>query len=140
MAGFNYTWLEREAFTETGADSLNLDVKSETWNSLVSSLGFRAHRIFEIDPKEGWRWIPEMQARWAHEFGDRDRPLTGRLSGATAGAFRVLGATAARDGALIGAGWTVTRAEDLALFIHYDLSWNPDLIGHAVSGGLLYRW
>ena len=85
--------------------------------------------------------MPEAFAAWAHEFGDRDRPLDARISGATTGgAFQVNGVTMARDGVQFGTGWRVTRAKMLSFLLYYDGNWSNDLLTHALTAGVLVRW
>jgi uncharacterized protein with beta-barrel porin domain len=84
---------------------------------------------------------PEIWGAWAHEYGDRDRALSARFKGALPGdaRFRVLGATAARDGGQFGAGWSMSR-NDLSFFFYYDGNVNADLISHGLTAGVLIRW
>lgn len=144
MASLNYTWLERDGFAESGSSpghSMNLDVASQSWNSVLGAVGLRLHRRFRIGEAAPLLFIPEIWARYAHQFGDRDRPLDAAISGAVSGgAFRLTGATAARDGVLVGVGWSMNRGDDLSFLVHYDLGWNPDLLNHAIALGLLFRF
>jgi uncharacterized protein with beta-barrel porin domain len=86
--------------------------------------------------------VPELSARYAHQFGDRDRPLDARIVGADPGTgnFQVVGASASSYGAILGLGWSVVRENNLAFFVQYDLNWNRDLLGHALALGLLVRF
>jgi uncharacterized protein with beta-barrel porin domain len=86
--------------------------------------------------------VPELWARYAHQFGDRDRPLDAHVVGAApgTGGFRVVGASASRYGAILGLGWSVIREDNLAFFVQYDLDWNRDLLGHALAVGALVRF
>lgn len=139
MASFHYTWLKRDGFSESGADSVDLEVDEDSWNSLLGTLGVRVHKRFMLDREVSF--VPELWARYAHQFGDRDRHLDARFSGATAGGeFRVTGAEAGREGAILGVGWSVQAGRRLSAFIYYDASLSQDLIGHAVAGGFLARW
>jgi autotransporter-associated beta strand protein len=141
LASVDVSWLRHEGFRESGAGSLDLDVSSQTWLSVVTGLGVRLHRTFTMSDTLGLYFVPELRGRWVHQFGDDDRPVDARITGATTGgAFRVQGANAARDGGVIGVGWAVNRADNLSFFFDYDASLNPDGIGHALGGGILYRW
>jgi outer membrane autotransporter protein len=145
MAGFDYTWLKREGFVESGTEEvevLALDVEEETWESLIGSAGFRLHKSFVLQEAEQLRIVPELWARYAHQFGDRDRPLDARIVGADAGTgdFRVAGASTSRSGAIVGLGWSVIRADNLAFFLQYDFNWERDLLGHALAVGALVRF
>ena len=141
MASFHYTWLSHESFDETGAQSVDLEVDSENWNSMLGTLGLRVHRTFWIEPDDSLRFVPELWFRYAHQFGDRSRPVNARFSGATQGGdFRVKGAEVGREGAILGAGWSVTQGRWLSGYVYYDVSLANDLVGHAIAGGFLVRW
>ncbi len=142
MAAFDYTWLQRESFVESGAEDIALAVEEETWHSLLGSLGFRLHKSIVLQGDERLRMVPELSVRYAHQFGDRDRPVDARIVGAASGTgdFRVVGASASRDGVILGFGWSVIREDNLAFFVQYDLNWNPDLLGHALALGALVRF
>ena len=98
MVAGHFNWLSRESFRESGSDAqidaLSLDVDDESWTSFVSAVGLRVHTRLKIDRELAIQ--PEIWGAWAHEFGDRDRPLDARFKGAPVGtgSFRVLGATA----------------------------------------------
>ena len=108
---------------------------------MIGSVGLRVHRRFALDDVALDQFVPEVWARYAHEFGDRDREVSARISGATMGGrFRVVSAETGRDGAIFGIGWSVSRADTLSFLFHYELGWNPDLLNHAVAVGALIRW
>ena len=67
----------QNAFTETGAQSLNLTVAQQTTNSLRSVIGAQLGGAMDL----GWREKLAMQFRlgWAHEYADTGRPVTGDL-------------------------------------------------------------
>ncbi|HLM14290.1 MAG TPA: autotransporter domain-containing protein, partial [Reyranella sp.] len=69
----------QNAYTETGAQSLNLSVASVTTNSLRSVLG----AVVGANMNVGWRSPIAGQLRlgWSHEYGNVDRPVTSSLVG-----------------------------------------------------------
>ncbi len=141
MVSFHYTWLKRESFRESGAGSISLDVDGETWNSLIGTAGVRVHRKFRLGAESDFVFVPEIWARYAHQFGDRDRDLDASLRGGSTGlGWRVKGAEIGRPGGIFGVGWSVRRGKLLSALIYYDLNWNPDFLAHGIAGGLLVRF
>lgn len=140
MASFQYTYLDSEEFSETGAPGVNLNVDSESLSSEVTNLGLRVYRPFAMDRNTSI--IPELRVRWAHEFGDIDRKVAARFDDATTGpaAFVVKGAEVGRDVAVVGAGWTVVGEANTSLILGYDATLNSDFVAHAVSLGVLIYW
>jgi outer membrane autotransporter protein len=139
LASFDYVHVETDGYTEKGADSLDLRVKSESLDSTISGVGLRLHGTIAIDRIT---WItPEVRLRWAHEFGDRDREIRGVLpAAATGGAWLVRGASSPADGLVVGAGWTVTTAGNLHVFADYDAILNQDLVEHSLAVGIRLEW
>jgi outer membrane autotransporter protein len=139
LASFDYVHVETEGYTEKGAGSLDLKVKSESLDSMVSGVGLRLHGTIAIDRIT---WItPEVRVRWAHEFGDRDRQIKGALpAAATGGAWLVRGASSPADGLVVGASWTVTSYGNLHIFADYDAVLNQDLVEHSLAVGIRLEW
>src|SRR4029079_18306903 len=82
-------------FSESGADSLNLIVASQTTNSLRTVLGAQLGAGLDL----GWREKLNMVFRlgWSHESADLNRPVTAAFTGAPAFNFTTQGAVAPRD-------------------------------------------
>ncbi|MFP6624577.1 MAG: autotransporter outer membrane beta-barrel domain-containing protein, partial [Myxococcota bacterium] len=139
-AGFQYTYIQADDFTETGAPQLNLRVHTPTVNSMVSNLGLRVYRAFTMDIEADI--APELRVRYAHEFGDTARPLAGRFADAATpvASFSVEAAEIGRDVAILGAGWTVVGEGSSSLSLHYDVTLNQDILAHAISLGVLIYW
>ncbi|MHC4343014.1 MAG: autotransporter outer membrane beta-barrel domain-containing protein, partial [Planctomycetota bacterium] len=139
LASFDYVHVETDGYTEKGADSLDLKVKSESLDSMVSGVGLRLHGTIAMDRDT---WItPEVRVRWAHEFGDRDRQIKSVLPAATTGGnWLVRGANSPADGLVVGASWTVTTTGNLHVFADYDAVLNQDLVEHSVALGFRLEW
>jgi hypothetical protein len=89
----------RASSAESGAGSISLDVDDETFDSLETALGLRAHARFEVS--EGSFFAPEFFGRWLHEFGDLEREFRASFAGAPDVPFCILGAELPRDSALV---------------------------------------
>ncbi len=113
-------------------------MNSESLDSLMSRVGLRIYGDFEIG--EDNYLVPELRAHWLHEFGDRDRQMDGRITADSGGAWTVQGAELARDGVVIGTGWTISASEKLFVFADYDVILNQDLIQHSVALGIRLTW
>jgi outer membrane autotransporter protein len=139
LAFFDYTHLSRESYTEEGADSLDLDVESEQIDSIVGGLGARMRWDFDLGG--GYRLVPELRGRWLHEFGDRDRKIEARFTGATSGgSFTVRGVELERDSGVIGASWSVLDASGLELCADYQMLLNKNLREHSFGLRVRATW
>jgi autotransporter-associated beta strand protein len=138
IASFSYTHVQQDSFDESGANSLNLAVDSQTIDSLVSGAGGRIHGVVRID--EHLWFHPELRAAWLHEFGDRDRELTARIGGIPGGGFDVRGAQPSADTGVFGIAWTVVVDGRLHAFLGYDVSVSSALIEHSATLGFKAVW
>src|SRR5437899_1195534 len=70
----------QNAFTESGAQSLSLNVAAQTTNSLRTVVGAQLGGAVDM----GWREKLNAQLRlgWSHEYGDTSRPVSASFVGA----------------------------------------------------------
>jgi autotransporter-associated beta strand protein len=128
----------QNAFTESGAGSLNLTVAQQTTNSLrtvfgaelASSIGLGNQRQLDLALRLGWQ----------HEFADTARPVTASFAGAPTASFTVYGATPTRDAAIIGLSAGTTIAEATQLYLRYDGMLASGSDNHALTAGLRFSW
>jgi subtilase-type serine protease len=133
FGSFDYTRLDQDGFTESGAGTLNLTVPSEDWTSLVSGVGARVHHVFELEP--GMWFVPQLHGRWLHEFGDTERRLTPSLGIPGSSFGPIVAAEPGRDSVVGGIRWSVNSDTGVHVFGDYEVGWNPDFLQHAVRAG-----
>jgi uncharacterized protein with beta-barrel porin domain len=128
----------QNAFTETGAQSLNLSVVQQTTNSLRTVIGAQLGGAMNL----GWRDKLAMQFRlgWSHEYADTGRPVTATLAGVPAMAFTTYGVTALRDSVLLGLSANTTIAEATAVYLRYEGNVSGQDSTHALTAGLRMTW
>ena len=126
------------AFSETGADSLDLNVAQQTTNSLRSVFG--AQLGGGIDA--GWREKLAMVFRlgWSHEYADTARPVTASFAGAPALSFTTAGSPAPRDGVVLGLSATTAIAEATSVYFRYDGDIAGGNTASTLSAGVRYVW
>jgi autotransporter-associated beta strand protein len=115
FAALNYNRLDVKAFSETGADSLNLSVAKQTIESLQSTLGLRYSQRFE---GERCVYTPYGSLAWRHEYDPQNRPIDAQFVSGGA-QFRVASGNVARDGTLIGVGLAVDLTKSLVVKLDY---------------------
>jgi len=139
VAGFDYVRLYRESITEKGANSLNLFVPSENLNSIVTKLGARLFGQFQI--ADGLWFLPDLNVRWMHEFGDNQRAIDAKLAGAVSGGnWAVSSVSWPRDTAVIGVGWTITTRNHFQLYLDYDATVGSGVFENGFGGGARIVW
>jgi outer membrane autotransporter protein len=128
----------QNGFSETGADSLNLTVARQTTDSLRTVLG--AQLGAGIDA--GWygKLNVLFRAGWSHEYADLTRPVTASFAGAPALAFTTAGASAPRDGVVLGLGLNTALNEQTNLYFRYDGNLAGGNTNHTLSAGLRFVW
>lgn len=128
----------QDGFSETGADSIDLEVDAENSWSLKSTLGVSVAR--EFGDKGLFTWRPEASIRWAHEFGDDRYDMDARFADMPAEAFNVRSDDVARDSALLGFGITGNWGQNTQLLVFYDATIRESYTEHALTGGLRFTW
>jgi outer membrane autotransporter protein len=128
----------QNAFSESGAQSLSLNVAQQTTNSqrttigadLGSSIGLGNDKKLDLAVRLGWQ----------HEFADTGRPITAAFAGAPGNAFTVFGATPARDSAIVGLQVSTNIAEATQVYLRYDGGVGGGTDNHALNVGLRMSW
>ncbi len=128
----------QNAFTETGAQSLNLTVAQQTTNSLRSVIGAQIGGAMDL----GWREKLAMQLRlgWSHEYASVGRPVTATLAGAPAMPFTTFGVSPQRDGVVLGLSANTAVAEATSVYFRYEGDISGQDSAHAITAGLRMTW
>jgi len=138
--GLQYTHLDIDSFTETGAGALNLSEGDQDIDSLRSHVGFNLNKAYSLG--KDLTFIPELRAQWYHEFMDNSRGISESLPGAPAtGSFDVGTYAPQRDFALVGVGlntaFTGYNGVPVGLFINYNAQvGQSDYIANSVNAGI----
>ncbi len=128
----------QNGFTESGAQSLNLNVAQQTTNSLRTLFGLDltgavplgTDRTLDLGLRLGWQ----------HEFASTQRPITAALSGAPFAAFTVYGAAPQPDSAVVSFRANTRLAEQMQLYLRYDGDIGSGTDNHALNLGLRFSW
>ncbi len=128
----------QNAFTETGAGSLNLSVAQQTTNSLRTVLGAQLGGSMDL----GWRDRLAMKVRlgWSHEYADTARPVTASFAGAPAAPFTTYGVAPQRDGVVLGLAATTAIADATSLYLRYEGEVSGQDNAHAFTAGFRMTW
>ena len=100
--GAQYTYAGIGAFTESGADSLDLSLSQQNANSFRTHLGARLAYNWEIC--ENTVLIPEVRGFWMHEFMNNPATITSALDGGAGPSFDYETETPYRDSVFGGVG------------------------------------
>jgi outer membrane autotransporter protein len=128
----------QNAFSETGAQSLNLTVAQQTTNALRSVLGAQLGGAMDL----GWREKLALQFRlgWSHEYADTARPVSAILAGAPSLPFTTYGIAAQRDGVVVGLSANTAVADAAGLYLRYEGNISGQDSTHALTAGLRMTW
>jgi len=126
------------AFTESGANALNLSVAQQTTNSLRSVLGAQFDSSIALG-NERTLGIG-LRFGWQHEYAYTGRPISASFAGAPSASFTVYGATPQRDSAIIGFSATTNVATATQLYLRYDGELATGTENHALTAGLRMSW
>lgn len=130
FAGFAYTQVRTDAFTETGgAAALSREAVSD--GQLVSSLGLRADRDIAW---EGMLGKVSAGLAWQHSFGDLTTESTYAFSGSSS--FSVTSAPSDRDTAIVNLGLSLDVTKATTLSLDYIGRFGRDTIDNTATGKL----
>ena len=130
--------VSQAAFTETGADSLNLSVAAQTTNSLRSVFGLQYASTVDVGFRDELSLL--FRAGWSHEYADTSRPMTASFTGAPALPFTVSGTAIPRDGVVLGVSGSTVVAEATSAYFRYDAEIQGANASHAFSVGVRLVW
>ena len=128
----------QNAFSESGAQSLSLNVARQTTNSLRTTLGADLGGAISIG--NGRTADLALRLGWMHEFADTGRPITAAFAGAPGNSFTVFGATPLRNSAVVGFSATTAIAQATSLYLRYDGEIASGTDNHALTAGLRMTW
>ena len=128
----------QNAFSESGANSLSLNVAQQGTSSLRSTIG--AELAGEVPLGGGSELALALRLGWMHEFDDTSRPISAAFAGAPGNPFTVYGATPARDSAVIGFQASTAIAEATSIYLRYDGEVGGGTDNHTLNLGLRVSW
>lgn len=128
----------QDGFSETGAQSLDLSIASQTTNSVRSVIGGRLGGAMDL----GWRDKLAVQFRlgWSHEYASTARPVTATLAGAPLMPFTTYGVAPTRDAAVLGFSANTAIAEATSLYLRYEGNVSGQDSSHALTAGARMTW
>jgi len=138
IGGLQYTYLEQDGYTETGAGALNLNVGSQDADSLRTALGAQIQGRWQLGTDVAL--VPTVRAEWLHEFLDDSRGINASFNNAAPGSFLVNTSDPDRDFGLIGLNLDFLIGEQWSAFVGYDAQFSGDYFGNSVTGGARYEF
>jgi outer membrane autotransporter protein len=135
LASLQYTHMNLDSYTETGAAPLNLSVNSQNYDFLESALGVKASQA--IGTANG-TFVPDVHFKWFHELLNPRMQDTWAALGLTGSdSFTTQGPRTAPDTLNVGAGVTFLScsctAKTWSIEAAYDFFWrNDDYIANQV--------
>ena len=136
LASLQVVRLHLNRYTETGADSLNLNVDGQDYNLFLSGLGAKL-----AYPTRGGdlRVIPELHAKWLYDFaGDRQQTISQFAGGGAS--FTAQGFEPAQSSLNVGARLTLLTAANLAFSLNYDFETKADFASHTGYVNIRYAF
>jgi len=135
---FQITSVTQNGFTESGAQSIDLNVFQQTTNSqrttigadLAGAIGIGGDRKLNLDFRLGWM----------HEFADTGRPITAAFGGAPGSAFTVFAAPPGRNSAVLGLSAMANIAAATQFYLRYDGEIATGTDNHAINLGVRFSW
>lgn len=120
MVSLRYVYNSIDGYTENGNGADTLTVDDYSYDSLLSSVGWRTTVRFDV--KETITVVPEARISWQHEFLDGDEDIDAALALPGATPFSTTMNKEGSDYVTAGVGVTVLLAESTTISLDYDLN------------------
>ncbi|MCB4361073.1 autotransporter outer membrane beta-barrel domain-containing protein [Quatrionicoccus australiensis] len=134
LASLEWSQLKQDAYTETGAGALNLNVDAASNTRLRSGLGARLQADTFV---AGMAVKPEARVVWFHDFKDAGTDTTSTYTGGGA-SFLTPGQKIEKDAINLGLGVTVQPNKLAKFSLNYDFEGRSGYQSHALQ--LSGRW
>jgi autotransporter-associated beta strand protein len=120
LLGLLYSRQQDSRYSETGGPQA-LSIAAQTTQSVVSNAGLRYNHFLGPD-FDTWHSQFEARAIWSHQYADVSPALRASLASATTpGDFLIPGQPAARDSAILGAGFALQIRRNFSVHLDYNL-------------------
>ena len=137
MVSVNYTNLDTDGYTETGAQNFNLIINSQNTDSLTSDVALRATGHFNIGSTN---FIPDLKVAWRHEYNDGRQSFDAAFLEDPNTIFNIESSRISADSAVLQAGFVAGLTQNVNIFAHYNGLYNSDATSNAASGGVTLTW
>lgn len=129
MASLLYSHLDIDAYTEKGADSLDLFIDKQNYKFLESALGAKLEYLYQT---RCGVFIPEIHSFWLHDFYTKglDANATFTGLGAAAGSFNNFGPRFDKNTLNIGGSLTCFANDSLSVLVLYDYEKSKSYFDH----------
>lgn len=134
FAGFGYTYLNQDSYTESGAGGADLSVSSNNTFSARTKLGVKVAAYVPSD-LDNWTLKPNASLQWIHEYNPDAPDLTSTyMGGAGSASFTNTGIAMPEDTGVVSIGIDVASNDDWTITAKTDFEVKDSYTGY---GGLL---
>lgn len=136
FAGFGWSYVDLDGFTETGAPVAGLSSGGTSMSTPYSTLGLRAGATLAL---AGTSLTPHASLGWRHAFGDVT-PEAALVFLSTGTGFTSSGVPVATDSLVVGAGFDIGLTPGVSLGLSYDGTFGDGVTSNAGRGVLSVRF
>ena len=135
MASVDYSRLNQDAYTETGAGAISLAVDAQASSNTRVGLGARLNNEWT---EGGTTYRPEVALNWYRNSNTQSNDVTASFVGGGAAFVTPGTASISRNAVNLGVALTVLSSKTSSIQIRYDLDKSTGYTGN--TGSLLARW
>lgn len=133
----DYSDGDLEAYRESGAALLNLDVDGQNYSSLLSQLGWQISMPIEISQGT---LAPHLRVAWVHEYLNEDDVVGARLVSFPANRLRSTVEALTDDFVAAGAGVSLILHNGMVIAFDYEVLHGTDFLNHTGSVSLSFEF
>jgi outer membrane autotransporter protein len=130
LASLTYAYMRQNGYTESGGNGAALSVDAIHATSVQSDLGAKIERAYT---SHYGVLIPSMQVAWRHEYDHQKTSIAAQFAADPLGEtrFTTQGATPVSDTAVLSAGLTLLRANNLSVTAQYTVQAGKGFLSQA---------
>ncbi|MDD3905239.1 MAG: autotransporter domain-containing protein [Candidatus Omnitrophica bacterium] len=136
LLALNYMHLRVGSYTETGADSLNLNVSSQDYDMFQTGIGMKLAYPVEL---KYVTILPDLHARWIYDWIGESQATTAGFSGGGT-SFGTNGFRPARSAYNLGTKVGIMAKNNVSLDLDYDFLLKEDYYEHYGSLNVRYNF
>ena len=136
LVSLQWTHLSLGSYTESNADSLDLNVDKQNYDILESGLG----ASFSLEENYDWGlFVPELHAKWLYDIVNDPMSITSSFVGGGT-SFTANGVTPQKNGINFGSKLSFDFKNDLSLIAEWDINMKEGFLGVYGSGTVRYKF
>lgn len=136
LTSLQYMHLHISSYDEKNADSIDLGVEAQDYDSLQSGIGIKLAYVIE---RKNCLLIPDFHTKWLYDYIADNQQATSTFTGGGA-AFATNGFNPPKSSYNVGAKLTILTKQNFSVTFNYDCEFKSDFYSHSGYANMRYEF